>query len=407
LNTAIWIAQRLRKSEKKTFTALAQQVGKGSVALGLATSLVAFLIINGFEKDIYHKLTHFQGQLQVFKFSLNPTIEEPPIPTHTIHNLITTFPAIKKAIAFSHKTVLLQGKEAIEGLLCKGVDLVAQPETMYKDYITAGRFLSPDYTKYSQEIILSTTTAAKLQVQVGDTVLASVMHPQLRYRKLTVAGLYTTYIEELDEKIALCDLRLLQRLNNWPDSLVGGYDLLVGTNCDKSLLKDELLDWLGYDLDVQTIEQLNPAIFDWLVIMRKDVAVFLSLILLVATSNIICIILIQVLERARMIGLLKAMGATTGLILRVLLWNNMAVLFLGLFWGNLLGLGLASLQDIFKVIRLDPTYYYIPYVPIAWSWKTIVEINVALITLIGLLLIGAIAMIARAKPITHIALRSE
>jgi lipoprotein-releasing system permease protein len=405
LNVTFFIAQRLGKANKKTFTALAQRVGIWSVALGLTTILLSFLVINGFEKNIEHKLTHFQGELQLFKYSIHRTIEEIPLPTSKISHLRETFPAIESLTAFAHKTVLLQSKEATEGVVCKGIDLQASPHEAYQAYITAGRYLDPTPTPYSHEIILSTTLANKLQVQVGDTLMACVMQPTLRYRKLKIVGLYNTHVEELDQKIALCDLQLIQRLNSWPDSLVGGYDIFLQHGVAKSSLADSLLDWLGYDLEIRTLEEAHPAIFDWISLMKKDVWVFLSLILLVAYSNIICIVIIQTIEKASMIGLLSAMGASKRLIQGILLWNNAKVILYGMLVGNALGLGLAKLQDTFQFLHLDPSYYYIPYVPIAWSWKAIIALNALLITLLALVLCIALALVTRARPMDNISLR--
>jgi lipoprotein-releasing system permease protein len=405
LDTALFIARRIRKANKKAFTTLVQQIGTVSVALGLATFLIAFLVINGFKKNVEDKLTNFQGQYQVFKYSLSRSIEEPPIATNKVQGIQEAFPNYIQAIqAFIHKTVLVQTKEALEGIVLKGVEIQAN-FSPFTNCLVAGKFMTAGQPKYNHEIVLSTTTAAKLNVQVGEQVTICILQQTPRYRKLKVVGLYTTHLEELDEKIALCDIRLLQHLNNWPDNLVGGYDLFLKEPCSHILLTDKLLDWLGYDLDVRNIEQSYPTIFDWLAMMRKDVLIYLILILLVANSNIISIVLIQVMERTNMIGLLKTMGATDSLIYRILLWNNMYLIIKGMLWGNVIGIGLAALQYHFKLLHLDPTYYYIAYVPIVWDFRTIIAINLLLFMLVSAVLIVAISIIAKVKPIKSIQLR--
>jgi len=405
LYTVFFIARRIRKANEKAFTTLAQRIGTLSVALGLAILLVAFLVINGFQKNVEKKLTSFQGQYQIFKYSLSKSMEEPPISANKIQGIQEAFSDhIKSIQAFIHKTVLVQTKEALEGIVLKGVEVQAGPSP-FTHYLVAGNLMAPGQTKYNHEIVLSTTTAAKLNVQIGDQVTICILQETPRYRKLKVVGLYTTHLEELDEKIALCDIRLLQHLNNWPDNLVGGYDIFLKESHYDISLKDKFLDWLGYDLDVRHIEQAYPAIFDWLAMMKKDVLIYLILILLVANSNIISIVLIQIMERTNMIGLLKTMGATDSLIYRILLWNNIYLILKGMWWGNLIGIGLAFLQYHFKLLQLDPTYYYIDYIPIAWDYKTIVVINLLLFILVSVVLLVAISIIAKVKPIKSIQLR--
>lgn len=405
MHTAFFIARRIRKANKKAFTTLVQRIGTVSVALGLATLLISFLVINGFQKNVEKKLTSFQGQYQISKYSLNRSIEEPPIPISKVQGIQEAFPDYIQTIQpFIHKTVLIQTKEALEGMVLKGVEIQAD-DSPFVQYLVAGRLMTPGQTKYNHEIVLSTATAAKLNVQVGDQVTICVLQETSRYRKLKVIGLYTTSLEELDQKIALCDIRLLQHLNNWPDNLVGGYDVFLRNLYTDQLLTNKFLDWLGYDLDIKNIEQAYPAIFDWLSIMKKDVLIYLILILLVANSNIISIVLIQIMERTNMIGILKTMGATDNLIYRILLWNNMHLIVTGMLWGNLIGIGLAALQSYFKFLRVDPTYYYIAYIPITWDYKTIIAINLLLFILVSVVLLVAISIIAKVKPIKSIQLR--
>lgn len=403
--TAFFIAHRIRKANKKAFTTLVQRIGTVSVALGLSSLLLAFLVISGFQHDVEEKLTSFQGQFQIFKYSLSHSLEEPPISVAKVEGIQQAFANhIQHIQAFAHKVVLVQTKDNLEGIVLKGIDL-QHTYPQINQYLAAGAFMSSNDPKYAQEIVLSTVSASKLNVQIGDEVTICIFQQTPRYRKLKVVGLYNTYIEEIDDKVALCDIRLLQYLNNWTPDLVGGYDVFTHTKQPNWSLGDELLDWLGYDLDIKSIRQAYPAIFDWLTIMKKDILVFLTLILLVANSNIICIVLIQIMERTNMIGLLKSMGATDGLIYKVLLWNNIRLILKGMFWGNLIGLGLATLEHHFKFIKLDPTYYHTTYIPIAWNLKTILFLNLTLFGLVSLVLLISIGIIAKIRPISTIQLR--
>ncbi len=375
------------------------------MALGLATTLIALLTMMGFQQEIEQKITNFSGHLQVSKYSLDRSYEAPPLERSKLEGLKQAFPSyIKEVKAFAHKAMLLKAAKAMEGVVCKGLDLQATHENLYT-YLIAGQLLSCEQQGYSHDILLSAKTANRLNVQVGDEVVACVVQQPPRYRKLKVAGLYNTYIEDLDEKFAFCDLRLIQRLNNWPEHLVGGYEVFLNNVHQTKEVADKVLDWLDYDLDVQTTQSKYAAIFDWLVIVRKNALIFVVLILLVTSSNLASIVLIQMMERTSMIGILKALGASDRQIQHIMLWNNLYMVAQGMFWGNLVGLGFCVLQSHFKLLCLDPTYYYVNYVPIFWDWCTILELNALTFMVVTIVLLLSITIIVKLRPIRAIQFR--
>ncbi len=405
MRTSYFIAHRLRQAPQKAFTKIVYKIGVISVALGLATTLIAVLTMQGFQQKIEQKLTNFNGHLQVAKYSLNRSYEEIPLDKNKLHGLKQAFPgAINATKSFAHKAVLLKAAEEVEGIVCKGLDPQATHDNL-STYLTEGQLIDFEGQGYSQDILLSTQTANRLHVRVGDEVVAYVIQQPPRYRKLRVVGLYSTHIAELDGKLAFCDLRLIQRLNNWPDSLVGGYEIFLRDLQQTQATAEQLLTWLDYDLEVKTTANEYAAIFDWLFIIRKNALIFIALILLVTSSNLASIVLIQMMERTSMIGILKTLGASHGQIQRIMLWNNLYMVGQGMFWGNLVGIGLCALQQYGKILALNPVYYYINYVPIAWDWGVIGGLNLLILMVVMTVLLVAIAVIVRLRPIRAIRLR--
>ncbi|MEL6412769.1 MAG: FtsX-like permease family protein [Bacteroidota bacterium] len=377
------------------------KIGIVSVALGLSTALVAFLVMQGFQRNIEEKLTSFGGHLQVVKYSLNRTYEAPPLERRRLQGLLQAFPHTIRAVrGFAHKAVLLKATDEIEGVMCKGLEAEAYGD--WQAYLTDGRLVDCKLQDYSREIVLSTHTASRLQVQVGDEVVAHAMQQPPRCRKLKVVGLYTTHMTELDEKLAFCDLRLIQRLNNWSQDLVGGYEVFLHDLCQTQATAAGLRDWLDYDLGVKTMQEEHTAIFDWLIILRQNVYVFMVLILLVASSNLASIVLIQMMERTPMIGLLKALGASNGKICGIMLENNLYMVGAGMWWGNLVGLGLCALQRYCKIFPLDPQYYYINYVPVVWDWGIVVRLNMLVLGVVTGALLISIALTIGLRPVRAI-----
>ncbi len=403
--TPRFIAHRLRQAPQKAFTKIVYKIGVTSVALGIATTLIAVLTMQGFQQNIEQKLTSVSGHLQVTKYSLNRSYEEPPIEKHKLQKLQQAFPAaIKACKAFAHKAVLLKAAEDVEGIVCKGLDPEAAHDNLGA-HLTAGKLIDFKSQGYSQDIVLSTQTANRLRVQVGDEVGAYMIQAPPRYRKLRIVGLYNTHIAEIDEKLAFCDLRLIQRLNNWPDNLVGGYEIFLHNFQQTQATAEQLRNRLAYDLSVKTTAHEYAAIFDWLGIVRKNALIFTVLILLVASSNLASIVLIQMMERTSMIGILKTLGASNGQIQHIVLWNNLHMVGRGMFWGNLIGIGLCALQQYYKPISLNPIYYYTNYVPIAWDWRAILGLNLLTLIVITTVLLVSIVFIVRLRPIRAVRFR--
>ena len=405
MNTAYFIARRLRQAPGKVFTNIVHKIGVISVALGLSTTLIAFLIMQGFQQNITEKLTSFSGHLQVAKYSLNRSYEETPLDKGKIAGLQQAFPGAIKAIkAFAHKAVLLKTAEDVEGIVCKGLD----PEATHENpatYLVEGQLIDFVQEGYSHDIVLSTQMASRLRVEVGDEVVAYAMQQPPRCRKLKVVGLYATYLSELDEKLAFCDLRLVQRLNNWPENLVGGYEVFLHNFWQAEETAEQLWAWLDYDLRPTTTASEYAAIFDWLMIVRKNALIFMVLILLVVSTNLASIVLIQMMERTSMIGILKTLGASDRQIHRIMFWNNLHMVGQGMAWGNLVGIGFSALQQRYQLIPLNPTYYYVNHVPIGWDWAVVLGLNLLTLAVVSSVLFLSIVLIVRLKPVRAVQFR--
>ena len=143
-------------------------------------------------------------------------------------------------------------------------------------------------------------------------------------------------------------------------------------------------------------------IFDWLKLLHRNVVIFLGLILVVASFNMISILLILIMERTQMIGTFKALGADGQLLRRVFMFNGIRLVLRGLLWGNGIGIGLCWLQQQFKLIPLDPANYYMSHVPIQFDFQVILLINLLSIFLITITLFVPLGVISRIRPIVAI-----
>ncbi|MEQ9009308.1 MAG: FtsX-like permease family protein [Ekhidna sp.] len=198
------------------------------------------------------------------------------------------------------------------------------------------------------------------------------------------------------------DLDLIRRINNWPDSLAGGIEVFVSDTDKLEQAEYDLYNTLAIDLYVDKVTDRYIQIFDWLNLLNRNVVILLTIILFVSGTSIISILLILIMERTQMIGVMKAIGAPNRMIQRVFIFNGLQLIVRGLFWGNVIGLGLGLIQDYFKLIPLDAANYYMSHVPIQIDIPTILGLNVLVLTLIGLALLIPVAIISRVKPVRAI-----
>lgn len=370
--------------------------------------LVSFLILGGFKKEVKDKIFAFSGNIQVTRYSLNNTLQEEPI---SINNVIyqhpDSFDFISRVETFAHKAGLLQTEEEVYGAFMKGVSQDADSLRFLNSLEEGGFIRFPEKkngtSNYSLDILISRKIANTLRLSVGDDVrMYFIDPPNTRIRKLNIRGIYNTSIEEFDEQVIIGDVALIQRLNNWPDSLVGGFEVFLkdGANIDKAA--NELRNEVDYDLYVEKINDKYVQMFEWLELINNNVVVFLGLILFVACFNIVSILLILIMERTQMIGVLKALGAKNSQIRKIFTYNGLILIGKGMLMGNLIGVGFGALQYYFKIIPLDPENYYMEFVPIQWDFSSILLLNLLTFIIVGLVLNIPTAIIMRINPIRAI-----
>ncbi|WP_339044616.1 ABC transporter permease [Cardinium endosymbiont of Tipula unca] len=389
----------MRQGNRGAFSDSIHKIVTLSIAIGFASILVASMVMLGFQSEITKKLTSFCGHFEITKYTGHTHLyESQSICAAQIDGLVNNLPiAIEKIEAFAQKPVLIHTKSGIEGILCKGLD----HRTLHKElesYLVAGRLPNLTDLRYQNELLISEYFAKKLSIGLSDSVIVHTIHPTVRFRKLKIVGMYRTYINDIDTSLAFCDIRLIQRLNNWTSEIVNGYEVFVkdGFSITKNL-RDGILRLIDYDLRLVKTDQKYPAFYDWLAIIQKNTAIFILFILLIACFTMVATVIIQIMERSYMVGLLKSLGAYAWQIHAIILCNSLRTLCWGMLYGNILGIGLCFLQGYYKLIRLEPALYYMHYVPIYWSWKAIFFPNLVAFGTIGLALYCTIKLLNKNK----------
>ncbi|MEZ5070510.1 MAG: FtsX-like permease family protein [Bacteroidales bacterium] len=254
-------------------------------------------------------------------------------------------------------------------------------------------------------MVISAYTSRLLHLGTGDRFTMYFIQDPPRARTFTISGIYSTSLEEFDRLYIYSDIQQVQRLSNWDQGQVSGYEVLLNDmkylpharETLRDLVALEFLDD-GSRLRVETIEEKYTQIFDWLKLQDMNVIVLILLMVTVAGFNMISGLLILILERTNMIGILKGLGTTNLSIQKVFLYQSSFLTLRALVWGNLIGVGICIAQKYLNIISLDPTSYYLDTVPINLNPVHILLLNLGTMAITFLFLLIPSLIIARISP---------
>lgn len=370
--------------------------------------ILTIAFAEGFKEAISEKMYSFSGHIRVMHFESEKTeiAEEKPVTVNdTVLDIIQSDPAVKYYYAFATKDAILKGPESFEGLKFKGV----APDFSFvhlQQFLTTGRWIHFPDSGYSNEINLSDYTAKQLKVKTGDKLFAYFIQPDgtKRVRPMIVAGTYKTGIENYDRVTALVDIRLIQRLNNWTSREIGGFEIFIKDYAMADSVSNRIYDKLPHRWNSQSITGIYASLFDWLNLQDTTIVIVIVIMVLVALLNLVTCLIILLLERTRMIGLLKSLGSGDRMIQKVFLYHGALITFGGIILGNSLGLIFYWLQKKYGLITLPEESYYISTAAVSIGWLQVFWVNLGTFVIcFAVLLLPSFWIIRRLNPVRAIA----
>lgn len=400
MNYELFIARRLLRGRegRHRLTGPVIRIALTGIALGMAVMLLAVMIVTGFRREISEKVMGFGGHIRIGNFDFNNSFEEEPIALDSvITGKLSSHPDIVRIQPYATKAGIIRTGNDIHGVVLKGID-ESYESRLFSSSLHEGRF--PDFSDSTSlnAVVISLSTARRMQLHAGDDMIVHFIDDPPRVRKLKIAGVYNTGLEEFDERFAFCHLDLIRKLNHWNSNQAGGLELLIRDLKRLNPITDEVYYMAGYQYDTQNIREQYPQVFHWLDLQNVNVIIIITLILLIAGVSMISTLLILILENTTMIGIMKALGATDASMRKIFIYVALPVIGVGLLAGNLIGLGLGGAQAIFGFIPLPEESYYVKTVPIYFSLMNILLLNVGTLFVCFLMLIGPSMVITRILP---------
>ncbi len=411
MSTGTFIAKRLIKDRNRgtAFSRPINVIAIIGIALGLAVMILAVAILTGFKQQIRDKVAGFGAHIQVVNFDANLSYETVPISSdQPFVQKIINHPGIKSVQVYATKAGIIKTNEDIQGVVLKGIDS-DYDWSFFSSNLVEGDVVRVSDSARTDNVLISKKVADMLELKLGDSFSMFFVQDPPRMRKFTITGIYETSLEEFDKTYLFCDIDHIRRLNGWEENQVSGFEIFINDFDQLDLMTDVVRDAIGYrmaedeeKLKVTNIRNRYPAIFDWLGFQDTNVIIILILMILVAGFNMISGLLIIILEKTNMIGILKAMGSGNKLIRNIFLYQAAWLIAKGLLWGNIIGLGLAILQQKTGMFSLDPSSYYLKSVPINLNPVHIILLNAGTMLAIILMLLIPSQLIARITPVKAI-----
>jgi len=355
-----------------------------ATTISVAAMIVTLGFVNGFQKTISDKIFSFWGNVRVQQFQLDKSLiaEETVIRKNdTVYNLLKNNPEVINVQTFATQSAVLEKRNEIEGVLLKGISKDFNAEQFQK-FITKGRSIRFIDSSYSKELNLSEAFSKLLKVGEGDSVniyfIQSNNASTIR-RKLKIVGIYKTGIEEYDKQFAITDINLLRRVNGWDENQIGGYEVNIKDYKKIDSVTTIINNTIPSLWVARSIKDVYPNIFDWLNVQDLNRNIVIIIMSIVAVINLITCLLILILERNRMVGILKSIGANNFQIQKIFLYYALFISVIGIGIGLIIGLGICFLQHQFGFIKLPEDFYAVSKIEVDVVWWQVLLIVVGTI----------------------------
>lgn len=407
MNLAFFIARRMARPTPGNRPGVMERIAVGSVALGVAVMILSLAVVVGFKREVARKMEGLVAHVSVTDIRGVDALDSQPVHRNArLEELIRSTDGFVAMAPYAVKGGIVRTDEAVGEVLLKGVG-ADYDWSCLREWLVAGELPRVGDSIRTKDVLLARALADRMKFDVGDRVEMLFVEPgELPRRdRFKVSGIYDSDMEEMDRTMVLTDIRNVQRLSDWTADEISGYEIRTRSLAEAEPFARTLGRTLLYDegegtenLAVESVTERYANIFDWLKAHDVNAAVIIVIMLVVAFFNMTSALLILVLERTRMIGLLKAFGMRNRQIRSIFLWRAAFVTLCGLCWGNVVGVGLCLLQRTTHLVKLNSEGYLLSEVPIALDGGWWILLNIGFVAAIVALLVIPTAVVSRIKP---------
>jgi lipoprotein-releasing system permease protein len=398
METELFISWRyLITKRKEKLISLISIISILGIAIGVMALIVVIAVMTGFDKDLRDKIVGNYSHITITSYKTIDTNEY-----NNIIGKIAYNSHIKGFSPYVQGQTLVRQANKFFAVGLRGIDPDTETKvTNIKKYLVAGDINSLD----QGSVIIGKELALYLGLGLNSNLVIYSPFGKDKEHNLKVGGIFNSGMYEYDLNLAFTNLKIAQEilgLNNQITAIAIKLDDLY--LADK--VKNELEGVLGFDYSLKTWTEANQNFFAALKLEKLTMFIILTLIILVASFNIISTLVVMVVEKTKDIGILKAIGMSSRAIRKIFTYEGLTIGFLGILLGTIGGFVLCALLKKYQFIKLPQDIYYIDRLPVAiefWPDIALIIFSAMVITLISTIYPASKA--ARLKPVE--ALRYE
>ncbi len=366
----------LATKRKEKFISLISVISVLGVAIGVMALIIVIAVMTGFDKDLRDKIV---GNYSHITISSPAGIENNAYPD--LAKKIKSVPRVKGVSPYINGQALVKEQDKFFALGVKGIDPLGEPQVTGIDkYIIRG---SLEALK-DDTVIVGKELAAYLGLRLGSNVL--IYSPLGQQHNLKVAGIFSSGMYDYDLNLAFTNLKTAQGILGLEDRFSA-----VAVKLDDLYAADavraQLISLLGFNYNFKTWMEANQNFFAALKLEKLTMFIILTLIILVASLNIISTLVVMVVEKTKDIGILKAIGMSSAQIRKIFTYQGLLIGTSGIFLGTLAGISICSLLKKYQFIKLPQDIYYIDKLPVSLTWP---DIGLIVAAALGITLISTI-----------------
>ena len=376
----------LRSRRREGFISVIAWFSLLGIALGVGTLIVVMSVMNGFREELLGRILGLNGHLNISQFSTALSNYD------DVANKLRQQPGVISATPLVEGQVMATANRVASGAVVRGMSL----EDLGQKEIIAANIIRGSIEDLSGpgSVMIGSRMAGRMGLTLGDTITlvsptgsrATVIGSIPRSRGYTVGAIFEVGMYEYDNSFVFSDIKTAQLLFD-RGSTATNIEVFVKRADEAAYYRGQLRNALGPEFRVVNWQRANASFFNALQVERTVMFMILTLIIVVAAFNIISSLIMLVKDKGRDIAILRTMGATRGMIMRIFFLSGASVGVLGTIIGVILGVTFALnieairqfIQSFAGVQLFDPVVYFLSKLPAVVNWD-----EVALVVVMGL-----------------------
>lgn len=326
----------LRAKRKEGFISVITGFAFTGIALGVATLIIVMSVMNGFKAELLNRILGINGHIAI--------VASAGFPFNNYKQAVSTLESIdgiEMALPMIEKQLLVSSARGAEGAMVRGIE---KADILKKKVMRDG-FAALDIEGFEGDVVvLGEKLAQKLGVFVGDEITLISPNGKVtafgsvpRIKSYQIIGTFNMGMYEYDANYVFMPLEAAQKYFGLKDSATV---IDVSLKDEKQLPKLRAMIEKSVSLDAYVYDwkQTNSAFFNAIDVERNVMFLILTLIILVAAFNIITGLIMLVKDKSRDVAVLRTMGATRGMIMRIFFLDGAFIGLVGTSIGVALGL---------------------------------------------------------------------